>query len=280
MFRSHRMRCVSAPLLALTVAVLPGLTSALHAQSPAPPTPARSSTPLPEQPRAQTQIITTVAVASKQASPEQIADSLVYHHRYQEAIARYDSVSPKSAVLWNKMGIAYQMMFNLDGATRCYRESLKLDPHNADVLNNFGTVYESLKDYRHAEKMYHKAILVDPKSAIAYKNLATSLMAQRKYKKGRVADAQALALDPQIFEKSEDSLKVDNPASARERGAMNYFMAVDCARAGQTSCALEHLRMALDQGYTSASKVAADSNFAALSQDPAFQALLAEQRGK
>ena len=29
------------------------------------------------------------------------------------------------------MGIAYQMMFNLDDATRCYQTSLKLRPKNA-----------------------------------------------------------------------------------------------------------------------------------------------------
>jgi tetratricopeptide (TPR) repeat protein len=221
----------------------------------------------------------TVA-AKRQVSDEELGDSLVYHRRYQEAIAKYDAASPKSASLWNKMGIAYQMMLNLNDAERCYKESLKLNPHDANVFNNLGTVYESQQNYSKAEKMYHKAIVSDPKSAIAYKNLATSLMAQRKYKKGRQADAQALVLDPEIFARSDDFLKVDNPASAHDRGAMNYYLAVDCARAGQTACALEHLRMALNQGFTSANKIASDSNFASLSGDPAFQALLDEQRGK
>jgi tetratricopeptide (TPR) repeat protein len=137
-----------------------------------------------------------------------------------------------------------------------------------------------MKNFRQAEKMYHKAILANPQSAIAYKNLATSLMAQKKYKKGRAADEEALALDPQIFTRNDSFLKVDDPTSARDRGAMNYYMAVDCARAGQTACALEHLRMALNQGYASPGKIASDSNFAALSQDPGFQALIREQTAK
>lgn len=213
------------------------------------------------------------------SSPVEIGDSLAFHKRYQEAIAAYARVPHKTASVWNKMGIANQMMFNLNEAVRCYGESLKLDPWDPNVLNNLGTVYESQQDYRQAEKMYHKAIKLDPDFALAYKNLATSLMTQRKFKKGTEADVRALALDPTIFQPG-DRLTVENPASVRDRGAMNYFMAVDCARAGQTACALDHLRSALNQGYTNVNKIAADSNFAALASDPGFQALLAEQRGK
>jgi len=41
------------------------------------------------------------------------------------------------------MGIAYQMMFNLQEASHCYQMSLKLDPKSAHVLNNLGTVFDS-----------------------------------------------------------------------------------------------------------------------------------------
>jgi tetratricopeptide (TPR) repeat protein len=211
-------------------------------------------------------------------SPAEVADTLMYHKRYQEAVSKYASVEPKTAEIWNKMGIAYQLMLNPNDAVRCYKESIKLNPKDPSVFNNLGTVYESQLDHRSAGKMYRKAIEIDPNFALGYKNLATSLMAQHKYKQGRAADARALALDPTILDPG-NYLTVDNTASARDRGAMNYFMAVDCAHAGQTACALEHLRLALNQGYTSANKVASDSNFAALASDPGFQALLAEQRG-
>jgi tetratricopeptide (TPR) repeat protein len=204
---------------------------------------------------------------------------MMFHKRYQEAIAKYDSVTPKTASIWNKMGIGYQMMFNMNDAVRCYKESIKLDPKDASVYNNLGTVYESQQDHRQADRMYRKAIQLNPKFALAYKNLATSLMAQHKFKQGGEANAKALQLDPAIFDPS-DALSVDNPASAKDRGAINYYTAIDCVRAGQTACALEHLRMALNQGYTSASKVATDNRFAPLSNDPAFQQLLAEQSGK
>jgi len=220
----------------------------------------------------------TPAPAASPAStlpPDELGDAMMYHKRYQAAIAAYSRVPEKTAPVWNQMGIAYQMMLNMYDATRCYRESLKLDPRNANVLNNLGTALESLGDYRQAEHMYRKAVQIDPQFALGYKNLATSLMAHRKYKEGRDADARALALDPTIFAPG-NSLTVDNPTSVKDRGAMNYYMAIDCARAGQTACALEHLRMAINQGYINVTKVASDSNFAALSNDPKFQQLLAE----
>jgi hypothetical protein len=54
-------------------------------------------------------------------------------------------------------------------------------------------------------------------------------------------------------------------------------MAAGCARAGYTDCALQYLRMALDEGFTTRKKVQADSQFASLRDNPAFKQLLAEQ---
>jgi len=214
-------------------------------------------------------------------SPVDLGDALMYHKRYQAAITAYESAPHKTADLWNKMGISYQMMLNFADATRCYKESLQFNPRDPSVLNNLGTALQSLGDYGHAERMYKKAIQIDPNFALGYKNLATSLMARRKYKQGREADARALAIDPAAYGPgSGDGLTVANAVSVRDRGAMNYYMAIDCARAGQTACALQHLRLALNQGFISPGKVAADSNFAALSGNPAFQQLLTEQTAK
>ena len=220
-----------------------------------------------------------VVVSSPPPSPVELGDTLAFHKRYEAAIAAYEKDPRKSADTWNKMGIAYQMMLNLKDSERCYKESLKLNARDSAVLNNLGTVYESLADYGQATRMYRKAIQFSPRFALGYRNLATSLMAQHKYKQGRIVDEKALALDPTIFDPS-NTLTIDNPASKRDRGAMNYYMAVDCVRAGQTACALEHLRIAMNQGYTSPGKVATDRNFAALTSDPGFQQLISEQTQK
>lgn len=175
------------------------------------------------------------------------------------------------------MGIAYQMMFNVKDATRCYKESLKLNPRNASVLNNLGTVYDSSKNYSAAEKIYRKALKIDPKSAVILKNLGTNLLVQHKYAKGWAAYQEAAAIDPNIFE-NNSSPKVENPSSVAERGAMNYYMARGCVRTGQPGCAIEYLRMALNEGFTTPRKIAEDEAFTSLRDTPAFKQLLAEQK--
>lgn len=209
-------------------------------------------------------------------TPEQLGDTLMARQRYQAAIEAYKKGPRDSAELWNKIGIAYQLLFNLDEATRCYEKSLKLDPKSSTVLNNLGTVYDSLKQYPSAERMYRKAIKYDAKSALIYKNLGTNLLSQHKYKKGWEDYQLALAIDPDVFQHST-SPRVENPASVEDRGAMNYYMARGCVRAGMNERAIEYLRMALNEGFTSPKKIMADTEFAGLHGIPAFEQLLTAQ---
>ncbi|MGA2571270.1 MAG: tetratricopeptide repeat protein [Terracidiphilus sp.] len=260
-------------LVAALIPLLLGASLALPAQSSGDQSPVTAS--------AASQAAATPAVAVTPAfpapTPEELGDSLVSHQRYQAAIATYAKSADMTATLWNKMGIAYQMLFNLRDATRCYRESLKLDPNNPDVLNNLGTVYASQKQYGQADRMYHRALKLRPKSAVILKNLGTDLLTEHKYEKGWAAYQQALAIDPDVFT-DRSSPAVENPSNIKERGAMNYYMAAACSRSGNADCALRYLRMALDEGFTTRKKVAADSEFAGLRNNPAFLQLLAEQR--
>jgi Tfp pilus assembly protein PilF len=173
------------------------------------------------------------------------------------------------------MGIAYELLFDAKDAERCYNKSLTLEPRDADVINNLGTVYDSQKSYKKAERMYRKAIKLEPNSAITLKNLGTNLLARHKYEKGLEAYRKALALDPHIFDQSGTSA-VQNTASLQERGAMNYYMAKSCVQAGMPERAIQFLRAAVSEGFTSPKKVAEDSSFDKLRDIPAFQQLVAE----
>ena len=221
----------------------------------------------------------TPASTTQPLTAEQTGDSLLAHQRYQAAIAAYAKAPQMSAAIWNKMGIGYQMLFNPKDATRCYKESLKLEPRNSQVLNNLGTLYTSLKEYGQADRMYRKALKIDPQSAITLKNLGTNLLAEHKYNKGWKAFQQAIAIDPQIFT-DHAGPTIENPSNVQERGAMNYYMAAGCASAGYTDCALEYLRRALDEGFVTRKKIASDSEFASLRSNPAFQQLIAEQHSQ
>jgi tetratricopeptide (TPR) repeat protein len=222
------------------------------------------------------QVNQTVIMQPSPPTPEEVGDSLMMHQRYQAAIESYKKVKTSSADVWNKMGIAYQMMFDQADATRCYQATLKIDPKNTSVLNNLGTIYDSAKQYGAAEKMYRKALKIDSKSAIAQKNLGTNLLAQHKYKKGWEAYQTALVIDPHIFE-NNSSPRIDNPSSPQNRGAMNYFMAKGCVRAGMNERAIDYLRMALNEGFTNPKKIIEDGEFASLRGRPAFEQLLAAQ---
>jgi tetratricopeptide (TPR) repeat protein len=215
------------------------------------------------------------APALNQPSAEQTGDSLAAHQRYQAAIEAYSKAPEMTAALWNKMGISFQMMLNSRDAMRCYKESLRMDAHNPQVLNNLGTVYASMKNYGQADRLYRKAIKLDPQNAPILKNLGTNLLEEKKYEKGWAAYQQAIAIDPEIFA-DHGNPKVENPTSVEERGAMNYYMALGCARSGYADCALQYLRAALDEGFTSRKKVASDAQFASLRTNPAFQQLMAE----
>ena len=217
-----------------------------------------------------------LAVMSAEPKQEEMGDSLMARKRYQAAIEAYKKVEPLSAAVWNKMGIAYQLLLDPEDASSCYRRSLRLERRNASVLNNLGTIYDAQKRYSDAERMYHDALRIDSKSALILKNLGTALIAEHKYKKGWAEYQKALVIDPQIFDQN-DAPRVADPASLEERGAMNYMMARGCAQAGKTDCAVNYLRMALIEGYTNPKKIALDRDFAALHGQPAYEELLQQQ---
>jgi len=209
-------------------------------------------------------------------TPEQIGDSMYVRQRYQAAIAAYSKADPITPAIWNKMGIAYQMMFAVKDAIRCYNTSLKLDPRNSQVMNNLATIYDSQKQFGQAEKLYRKALKMDPKSALIHRNLGSNLMAQHKYKKGAESYRAALAIDPQVFN-THTGASVQNPASAQDRGALHYYMAKGCVNAGNPECAIQNLRLALNEGFTNARKIATDESFASIRELPGFQQLIASQ---
>lgn len=210
------------------------------------------------------------------ATPEQLGDALMAHQRYQAAIEAYKKAPKNDADVSNKLGIAYQLMFNLEDAMHCYRTAHKLNPKNPNVLNNLGTVYDAMKQYHNAEKMYRKALKIDPQSALILKNLGTNLLAQHKFSKGWLEYQAALKVDPTIFDGTSGP-RVENPASVSDRGAMNYYLARGCAKAGMNDRAIQYLRMAMAEGYTNPKKIIADNEFAGLHGLPAFEQLLASE---
>lgn len=206
---------------------------------------------------------------------EDIGDSLMARGQYQAAIEQYKQATP-SAELLNKTGVAYQLLYNTGDAARCYKEALREDPNNPKYLNNMGSVYMSNREYGRAVRSFRRAARLDSTSALYQKNLGTALFADRSYKKGWVAYQAALKLDPQIFDHST-SIRIENPGTIQDRGAMNYYMAKGCMKAGLPERAIEYLRLALNEGFTTPKKVIADTEFDSLHKMPAFLQMMAAQ---
>lgn len=226
------------------------------------------STPAPANPVA--------AAPAVPVTPEELGDALMIHQRYQEAIEAYKRVPADTAGIWNKLGIAYQLMFDNEDAERCYKRALKLDPKNANVLNNMGSLYMGIKLYGSAEHSYRKAVHLNPKSALFRKNLGTAYLAEGKYKKGWREYESALAMDSSIFSHAA-GMRIANPTSLQDRGAMNFYMAKSCAHAGLFVQAVEYLRMALNEGFTNPKRILGDAELSRMRDMPAFQQLMASQ---
>ena len=89
---------------------------------------------------ANTPVRTSVQLSPPVSTDEERGDSLMEQQRYQAALVAYSKVGQPSAAVWNKMGIAHQLLFDPKNANRCYKQSLKLDP---DTLRRSTTLPHS-----------------------------------------------------------------------------------------------------------------------------------------
>lgn len=211
--------------------------------------------------------------------PEMLGDLMMIHQHYLAAIAAYERAPHDSAVVWNKLGIAYQHMYAMNLAKLQYEKALTINPKYPEALNNLGTVYYGKQDYRKAEKYYRKAIKLKPNCAAFYSNLGTAYFAERNFKKGLRAYRRAFSIDPQVF--ISDSLNgVSEPGQADEQVALNYALARLYAQAGMVKPAIHYLRVAFMDGFTDNKKLMQDTAFARIKATPQFQLLLTEEHVK
>jgi tetratricopeptide (TPR) repeat protein len=216
----------------------------------------------------------TVARAS--LSPEDMGDVLMARRKYVEAISTYQQVPNQSSILWNKLGIAQQHLFNEREARRDYERALRLDPKNAEATNNLGTILYSQKDYKGAIRLYKRALKLNPRNSTIYCNLGTAYFAKEKYKDGAEAYRTALELDPSAFE-HDSSVAVQQGATPHQRAQLNYFLAKTYAGEGHNEKALKYLRLALAQGFNDRKKLMSDKEFAGLRETPEFRQLLSQE---
>ena len=207
-------------------------------------------------------------------TPETRGDIYMARKQYRDAIDAYREAPQDSAVIWNKLGIAYHQMAQLDTAKKQYEKAIKLNPKYPEAINNLGAVYYAQKSYRRATSNYRKALRLAPQSASIYSNLGTAFFARKKYKEALEAYEQALALDPEVFEHKSTHGVLLQERSVEERAKFHYYMAKTYAKAGMNDRALLYIRKALEEGFKERQKFEEEPEFAKVRELPEFQQLM------
>jgi tetratricopeptide (TPR) repeat protein len=213
---------------------------------------------------------TTQGAAQEQSAGESLGDLQMVEKHYVAAIDDYRSVATPSAVVLNKIGVAYHHLYGFGVAKTYYKRALLLDPKFSPALNNLGAIFYSQENYKAAEKMYRKAIKNDPRSAKAYKNLGTAYFAQGKISRGVEQYRAAFALDPEMFVNDD---AISEPTSDDNRAIEYYALARLFAEAGKEQVALAYLTKALAAGFSDKNRLMRDQEFAGMRNMPEFERL-------
>ncbi|MGA8529881.1 MAG: tetratricopeptide repeat protein [Acidobacteriaceae bacterium] len=216
------------------------------------------------------------SIALESMPPEMRGDLLMARGEYMQAVDAYRQVSPMTAVVWNKLGIAWHHLAAVDEAKRDYERALLIRPNYAEAINNLGAAYFEQKDYKKAIKLYHHALELMPKSAVIAANLGTALFARGKYKPGIVAYRRAFELDPAVF--SDQAMTVRGGTTSADRAQEDYCLAELFAQAGMKESAIDYLRKAFDEGFHDRNRLMQDAVFAQLRKTADFAHLMADQK--
>ena len=223
-------------------------------------------------------IISTVSIAAfaqVPLTPEQRGDLYMARKMYREAIDTYRAGAGNSAVMWDKIGIAYHQLGDLAAARKAYERAIRFDKKYADAINNVGTVFYAEKKYRSAISRYTRALQFAPDSASIWSNHGTAWYARGRFDLMAQAYAKALQLDPEVFEKNSSVGTRMMDRGVTDKARYHFEMARLYASAGKNELALQYLRKALEEGFKEKDKLQQAKEFATLRETQEFKDLMA-----
>ncbi len=226
--------------------------------------------------RASASLPSSVLPPHPNISPELRGDIYMARKMYREAIDTYRLGPSDSAVLSNKIGIAFHQMMLLNLAKKNYERAIKLDPTYPEAINNLGTIYYAEKSYRRSIKYYKKALRCSVPAASIYANLGAAYFARKNYKVASEYYEQALKLDPAVFEHRGTFGTLMQERTMGERAMFHLYLAKMYAKSGANERALIYLRKALEEGVKDRKKIPDMPEFLSLKKNADFQQLLAE----
>jgi tetratricopeptide (TPR) repeat protein len=219
---------------------------------------------------------TAAAEKPEALTPEKRGDIFMVRKMYREAIEQYLQ-APTSAIILNKIGIAYHQMTNVDTAEKYYRRAVKANPKYPEAVNNLGTIFYAKKSYRRAVSQYKRALQLSPEAASIYSNLGTAYFARKEYKQAAEAYQKAVSIDPEVFESKSSAGVLLQDRSVEDRAKFHYYLAKTYAQAGMEDRALIYIRKALEEGFKERKKFISDPEFASLQNNAEFQQLMTSE---
>jgi tetratricopeptide (TPR) repeat protein len=206
-------------------------------------------------------------------TPEQRGDLFMARKMYREAIDTYKS-GPQTAIIWDKVGIAYHQLGELGAARKAYERAVKIDKKYADAINNIGTVFYAEKKYRSAISRYNRALQIAPDNASVWSNLGTAYYARGKFDLMTQAYTKALQLDPDVFEKHGSVGTRMQDRGVADKARYHFEMARMYAASGKNDLALQYLRKALEEGFKEKEKLQQAKEFSALRETQEYKDLM------
>jgi tetratricopeptide (TPR) repeat protein len=207
---------------------------------------------------------------------EERGDIFMARKAYEDAVDYYYRALRQTrfanAIVWNKLGIAYQQLQNYTASRKAYGKAIQRQKDYTEPMNNIGTTYFMEKKYGKSVKYYLKALKLNPDSASYHLNLGTSYMHMKKYKESVDEYRTALSLDPNIF-----SQRSAFGTTIEARGAdpeYYFYLGKVFASLGRAEDAVRSLRRALEDGFKDRKRILDDPDFMKISQNPAYVELM------
>lgn len=221
--------------------------------------------------------VSPLSSMSPREAAEMRGDIFMARKEFSAAVAEYERIlvkEPKNAGLFNKVGVAYQQLGDLQRAERAYRRSMHADKNFASAVNNCGTVEYEKKHFGKAIGLYKKGIELRGDMPTMYSNLGYAYFANKEYPEAMNSFQKALALDPTIFDRRGQGGTVVQQRSTPDPGLFYFFVAKTYAQVGDAARAAHYLKLARDDGYAEFLSAQTDPAFAKVIKDPGVQEVL------
>jgi serine/threonine protein kinase/Tfp pilus assembly protein PilF len=125
--------------------------------------------------------------------------NVLYSLKPAEAVGFYRAAlakRPRSAWVWNNLGVALRLMTRWDEAEAAFRRAIALSPAAGLAYSNLGAILARRGHNEEAAALFRRAIELDPDAAAAHNNLGMMLEAMGRRDEAAAEYRRAIELDP------------------------------------------------------------------------------------